>query len=185
MTAHRDPARRHQAIVEAACTLIPEVGIDGLTHRMVAARAGVPLGATTYYFTTLDDLRKSALEHIARINAGCLRDWGQALTDSSDIPATLAGLVIDYVADRPRALTETELYTAALRRQELRPLAREWTDGMIRLLSDHTTPAIARAVALLIDGAILHALSTELPLDVTELSDTFRILLSPPGQRLS
>lgn len=177
MTARRDPAGRRQAIVAAACALIPEVGIDGLTHRKVAARAGVPLGATTYYFETLDDLRKTALEHVAQTNAGYLRAWGQALAASTDIPATLGTLVAEYLTDRPRALMETELYTAALRRPEMRVFARDWIDGITGLLRGYTALGNARAVAFLIDGAILHALGGERPVDTSELTSAFRALL--------
>lgn len=177
MTGQRDPERRRQSIVAAACALIPEVGIDALTHRMVAARAGVPLGSTTYYFKTLDDLRKVALEQIALTNAGYLRSWGHVLAASEDIPAALATLVGDYVADRPRALMETELYTAALRRPEMRPLAREWIDGMVRMLSGHTAAGNARAAAFLIDGVVLHSLSSERSVNVAELAGALRALL--------
>ncbi|MFB9840394.1 TetR/AcrR family transcriptional regulator, partial [Actinoallomurus acaciae] len=66
MTGRRDPEGRRRAIVDAACALIPEVGVGGLTHRAVAARAGVQLGSTTYHFATLDDLSRAALAHAAR-----------------------------------------------------------------------------------------------------------------------
>lgn len=51
----RDPEARRREIVTAAAELIVEVGAEAVTHRMVAARADVPLGATTQYFDTLDD----------------------------------------------------------------------------------------------------------------------------------
>jgi DNA-binding transcriptional regulator YbjK len=182
LTARRDPEGRRRAIVEAACALIPEVGVDGLTHRLVAARAGVPLGATTYYFATLDDLSKAALEHAARATAECLRTWAEAVRTSSDIAATLAALTEDYLADRPLALTDTELYLAAIRRPELRPLARLWFDGLVRLLSERVPPASATAAAFLLDGAIIHALSSEEPLDTAGLTAALRYLLPPDEQ---
>ncbi|WP_251153463.1 TetR family transcriptional regulator [Cellulosimicrobium sp. Marseille-Q4280] len=51
----RGTARR-DAIVRAAADLILREGPAAVTHRAVAARAQVPLAATTYYFTGLDDL---------------------------------------------------------------------------------------------------------------------------------
>ena len=60
----RDPEERRRTIVEAAATLITEAGSEGLTHRLVAKRAGVPLGSTTQYFATLDDLREAALARL-------------------------------------------------------------------------------------------------------------------------
>lgn len=163
--------------MEAACALIPDTGIHGLSHRLVAARAGVPLGATTYYFTDLADLSRAALEHAAARWTEELRAWATALRDSDDVPAALAALAARYAEDRPRALIEAELYTAAARRPELRPLAHLWFDGLVRVLRAHTTPAAATATALLLDGALLRALRDEDPVDVTELTAALRTLM--------
>jgi DNA-binding transcriptional regulator YbjK len=179
LTTRRDPEGRRRAIIEAACALIPEVGIDGLTHRLVASRAGVPLGATTYYFATLYDLSRAALEHAAQATADCLRVWAVAVGASDDIGATLAGLTEEWLADRPRALTESEIYLAAMRRPELRPLARLWFDGLVSLLSEYVPASAARAAVFLLDGAIIHALNNENPLDATGLTLALRRLLSP------
>ncbi|GAA2430472.1 TetR/AcrR family transcriptional regulator [Streptomyces macrosporus] len=179
MSGRRDPEGRRRAIVEAACALIPEVGVGGLTHRLVAARAGVPLGATTYYFKTLDDLSEAALEHIARSSAEDLRAWAEALRGSADVAATVAALTEEYLADRPRALAEMELYLAAVHRPELRPLARAWFDGLVDVLGGHAGPVAAKAAAHLVDGALLHALSNERPLDTEGLATALRALLRP------
>ena len=50
-----DPARRDR-IIDACLEVISESGVAGTSHRKVAARAGVPLGAMTYYFDGMDDL---------------------------------------------------------------------------------------------------------------------------------
>jgi DNA-binding transcriptional regulator YbjK len=177
LTARRDPAGRRRAIIDAAASLIPEVGVDGLTHRLVAARAGVPLGATTYYFATLDDLRITTLSHVAETTAECLRSWADAIRASEDVAATLAELTREYVADRPRALADTELYLAAIRRPELRPQARIWFDGLVALLSERSGVAAATAAAYLVDGAIIRALSDERPLEVAALATSLGALL--------
>jgi len=72
-TADRRPAPRRQArgvarrdaIVRAAADLILQDGPAAVTHRAVATRADVPLAATTYYFTGLDDLIGAAGQVIA------------------------------------------------------------------------------------------------------------------------
>jgi DNA-binding transcriptional regulator YbjK len=177
LTARRDPEARRRAIIDAACELIAEVGVDGLTHRLVAARAGVPLGATTYYFATLDDLTRTALSHATDITAGYLRSWAEALRASEDIAATLAELTQECLADRPRALIETELYLAAIRRPELRPLARMWFDGLVALLSEHVPPSQATATAFLLDGAIIRVLSDDGTLGTAALTEALRLVL--------
>lgn len=53
-------ARRRELIAAAAAALVLEQGPAALSHRAVAARAGVPLAATTYYFRDLDELAAQA-----------------------------------------------------------------------------------------------------------------------------
>src|SRR3954447_23533090 len=47
---------RHRALLEAALDVIGREGIDALSHRRVAEVAGVPLGSTTYDFTSREDM---------------------------------------------------------------------------------------------------------------------------------
>src|SRR5262245_16062595 len=54
------PLPRREAILDAALLLIAERGTEQLTHRSVAEQAGVPLGSTTYYFASRDELVREA-----------------------------------------------------------------------------------------------------------------------------
>lgn len=109
----------------------------------------------------------------------CLRAWELTVRASENIAGALTELTAGYLGDRPRALSDTELYVAAIRRPELRPLSRLWFDGLVRLLSEYATPEAATAAAFLIDGAIIRALSTNDPLDTPALSAGLRRLLRP------
>ncbi len=53
---------------------------------------------------------------------------------------------------------EYELYLAALRRPALRPVAAEWTEEAVELLSRRTDPGTARALVALMDGVCLQVL---------------------------
>ena len=48
--------QRRLAILEAALRIMAREGLRAVSHRSVAAEAGVPLAATTYYFSDLEDL---------------------------------------------------------------------------------------------------------------------------------
>ena len=48
--------QRRQLILDAAMRIVIRDGVRGVRHRAVAAEAGVPLSATTYYFKDIDDL---------------------------------------------------------------------------------------------------------------------------------
>ncbi|UFH51725.1 TetR/AcrR family transcriptional regulator [Pseudomonas sp. KNUC1026] len=48
--------QRRQEILDAAMRIVVRDGVRGVRHRAVAAEAGVPLSATTYYFKDIEDL---------------------------------------------------------------------------------------------------------------------------------
>ena len=52
--------QRRQDILDAAMRIVVRDGVRGVRHRAVAAEAGVPLSATTYYFKDIDDLLTDA-----------------------------------------------------------------------------------------------------------------------------
>lgn len=55
---------RCRAISEAASKVIASHGIAGLTHRLVAGQAGVPLAATTYHFESKADIIRAATQAV-------------------------------------------------------------------------------------------------------------------------
>jgi len=169
LTARRDPEGRRRAIVAAAVRAIAEVGVGNVTHRRIAAVAGVPLGSTTYYFPTLDDLVTAALREATEAARAGLEAWAEELTVSQDLPATFADLAGRYVADRDQALLEYEVYLAAARTPELRPVAQLWIDGLRGICARFAGPDRGFALAALVDGALLQALVTGQPMDEVAL----------------
>ena len=110
----------------------------------MAAEAGLPLAATTYYFASRDDLVASALrqavdDELAAL-AGRLGELGEPAT-----PAEAADLLADLfegtlAGDRLALLAKNELYQAAARTPALRSEARRWTDAYLDVLA----PMLAR-----------------------------------------
>jgi DNA-binding transcriptional regulator YbjK len=137
-------AARRRSIVEAALTLLGRGGSGAVTHRAVAAVAGVPLAATTYYFATKDDL---VLEAFALAMTEDVTSLG-AVEPLPDGPLSPAGaaewlepiLVGDLGDDRETRLVLLELELEAARRPELAPLSRAWTDAYVRTIA----PALDR-----------------------------------------
>ncbi|MGW9349747.1 TetR/AcrR family transcriptional regulator [Nocardiopsis flavescens] len=179
----RDPQGRRRAIVEAAAHLIVTEGAARLTHRKVATRARVPLGSTTYYFSSLAELTTAALHHLTRHNDLWLDRARTALADHDGDPRGLCDLMAAYLADRDQVATDFALTAAAAEDPALRPLALAWTDGLTDALSAHTDPGTARAVAVFTDGALLHALLHDTPLDTHALYRSITALLSPAHGR--
>ena len=173
----RDPEGRRRAIVQAALEVVVELGVERTTHRVIAARAGVPLGATTYYFPTLRDLVAAAMDAAAAEERAELAQWLERIGDGSDLPARLTALASSYLVDRDRARLDYELYVAAARTPELRPVARIWLDGTREHLAGLVGPTAARSVAALLDGALLQAIVTGGDLDAGELEGALAALL--------
>jgi DNA-binding transcriptional regulator YbjK len=170
MARRYDPGRRTK-IVDAALRVIAADGMAGLSHRTVAAEADVPLGSTTYHFGSLDELLVAALRR-------CNENFVQALRGSEVLAApgpistgpegstASAGLAEEltrlldrwFAGERGAIELEYELYLAALRRPALRPVAAEWTEEAVELLSRRTDPETARALVALMDGVCLQVL---------------------------
>lgn len=165
----------------AAVACIAEVGVGNVTHRRIAASAGVPLGSTTYYFPTLHDLVAAALTEVATRAQDDLARWSEALRPAEDRAGALVRLLADYLSDRSRALLEYELYLAAARDDQLAPAARIWLDGLTGLFAEFTDPVSARALCALVDGLLVAALVTGEELDGTALESAARLLLRGAG----
>lgn len=166
--------------MRAAIEVIAEVGIGQVTHRLVAARAQVPLGSTTYYFPTLDDLVADALRELTEIARAGLEEWAEELTASQDPVDALVGLLRSYLDDRDEALIGYELCLAAARAPRLRPVAVLWTEGLRGICARLTGgPASGFALAALVDGASMRALASGEPLDETGFRAGATALISP------
>jgi DNA-binding transcriptional regulator YbjK len=175
--AARDPVGRRRTILEAAVRCIAEVGSGDVTHRLIAARAGVPLGSTTYYFPSLPALVAAALEDVAATTRADVDRWRARLDTAADPEGTLVDLLQDYLADRSRAVLECELYLAAARDEQLRPAARIWIDGLRDVFAARFGPASAGPLAALVDGMLLQALVTGEELDGAAVAASIRGLV--------
>nr|WP_078887702.1 TetR family transcriptional regulator [Streptomyces sp. NRRL S-118] len=176
-----DPDRRSR-IIDAAIRVVGRSGIAGLTHRTVAAEADVPLGSTTYHFSSLDELLVAALRQANEGFAATVRDSGALADPRADPADALARLMGRWLGgERTGVELEYELYLAALRRPALRPVAAEWTDGVVAALAHRTDPVTARALAALMDGICLQVLLTGAPYDEPYARDVLARLLAGPA----
>ncbi|NYE35360.1 DNA-binding transcriptional regulator YbjK [Nocardioides cavernae] len=156
----RDPERRRQEIVTAAAELVTEVGTAGLSHRKVAYRAEVPLGSTTQYFATLDDLRAAALEHLSRDIEAYVEQMALAMEDAADPVGVMAQGLHDYLADPHLVRADTMLTASAVLDPRLRPLTDRWFEGLAKVLTPSLGTSAADSVVMFIGGATWQAALT-------------------------
>ncbi|WP_336641082.1 TetR/AcrR family transcriptional regulator [Microbacterium sp. USHLN272] len=175
----RDPEARRREIVEAAAELIVEIGVDALTHRKVAARACVPLGATTQYFDTLDDLRDAALGFLVREIELRIEATRQAVESVGVTPEALARLITESLADARALETDRAVVTAAVHDPRVRELARRWSDQVVEFIAPVHGLDRAKAAAVFIDGVLWHAQISDDPLEERLIRDGLAGILTP------
>ncbi|WP_179499899.1 TetR/AcrR family transcriptional regulator [Streptomyces sp. WZ.A104] len=113
-------ATTREKIIEAAASLIPEVGWGGVTSRRVAERAGVNTGVIHYHVGSIGELRRIAA--VGRIRMFFLDRLGDALTQedpSSAVEMILRSLCSGDSHD-PELLLLYESLVAANRDDQLR-----------------------------------------------------------------
>ncbi|HWH94003.1 MAG TPA: TetR family transcriptional regulator, partial [Baekduia sp.] len=166
-------------------------GLDAVTHRAVAAAAGVPAASTSYYFRSKDDLIDEALDTLATREIERLRQRRAALGDrAGDLDETteaLSAWIEEQVADgRVAMLAQYQLQLEAARRPAARAILAAWKDGTDDLAetamrslgaTDVRTSAILLVCA--IDGLRLRLLASgHEPLQGTDLRAVVRALLA-------
>ncbi len=146
-----------------------------MTHRAVAHRAGLPLASTTYYFSSLDDLIASAVEHIGMLEVAQLRARVTGLSRRRRGAETTADVLTDLlVGEEPGAwltdqlIARYERYITCARLPRLRGIQRR----IVRQRSDAVVEAVERsgrvvrmemlsALVCMVDGAVGAALVDE------------------------
>jgi TetR/AcrR family transcriptional regulator, regulator of biofilm formation and stress response len=163
-------AERRGAILAATVRILGSSGLGAVTHRAVAQEAGVPLAATTYYFSSKDELITDAVSLLVDEEVAQLAERAAALGDGLGSPDRAAeALVQVLVPDSATAgaqLAKFELYLEAARRPGLRESAAHWQDAFIGLaqmvLHAAGAPDPSARAALLVpavDGVLMYELS--------------------------
>jgi AcrR family transcriptional regulator len=161
-------------ILDAACDLIAEEGIDDVRIARVAQRAGASTALVHHYFSTREELLEQALIHSFE-RAGDER-FGE---EGAGPPGGAAGLA-DAIRESLPAPGEqerewvlwVELWLRAIREPDLRPVAnrlyeryRDWLASLIRagaesgeFRADVDPEAAADVAMALLDGAGVRAM---------------------------
>lgn len=182
----RSRARR-DALLRAAVALIAEGGVRSVTHRAVAARAEVPLAATTYYFESIQQLTEEALRRHVSERMSELTKLAEAAANGSRTAEQIARRFVKALLarDRDSAIAQFEVFLEAARNPALRPSVTEALDGFERLarvilaaLGARRPNQAAGAFVALINGFLLNGLARPRPAqaDAADLLEAMRAL---------
>lgn len=166
------PAGRRHEILSAALQIAGEQGIDAITHRAVADRAGIPLGSTTYYFASKEELIEDALRLAIEREIERIDERAEELSEGSRTPGAWADVFSAWLEEqmtgeaRTALIAQYELQLEAARRPPLRELCERWTMANQRLAERHLEevgspcPVVdARLLIAAVDGLRLFELS--------------------------
>lgn len=122
---------RSRPLMEAALRVIGGLGIDGVTHRAVAAEAKLSVGAVTHHFRTRDELVEAALafavtREVGRMRALALDLQGKAFDHRAWTKGLAAWYARDLASDPETHIACFEAFLAAARHKRYRPLVGEW-----------------------------------------------------------
>lgn len=170
--------------------MIGEVGIAGLSMRVVAAQAGIPLAAVGYYFDGKNDLINAAFErHIQRETARVTRAvarMGES-PGALDLGDRLADFVITGLTEtRHQLLAEYEFTIEAVRRPDLAEASAAWQailnaqlQAVVESLGSRRPKADAKLILAVLAGLEIDQLP--MPLEAAQsqmIRDVLRRLLT-------
>jgi DNA-binding transcriptional regulator YbjK len=149
----RGDARRRE-LLEATLRVVARGGVGAVTHRVVAREAGVPLGSTTYYFKTKEDMVAQALELVAERETSAIATFSASRFEAASSVDGLIEVLVETMMrgiarDSTEWVAEYELFIEAIRRPELQPVARRWTDAQVAALQ----PALERLGVARVESA--------------------------------
>ncbi|MEJ6490232.1 TetR family transcriptional regulator [Leucobacter sp. USCH14] len=176
----RDPEGRRRAILTAATEIIVEEGAAALTHRAVAKRASVPLGSTTQYFSSIDDMRECALQQLADEIDEAIARLEPFIATIFERPDPIIDELLAYLEDPRTVHADIALMTSGTTDPRLRALALRWPERVVDLLSTQVGQERAVAIAVFLDGATMHAGLTGTPLGRDELTRVLQALMTMP-----
>lgn len=184
LSQERSRQRREQ-LLDAAIELFAEGGSRGITHRAVAARAGLPPATTTYYFTSIEELIDEALERHVDI---WLQDLNAlaAVELPDDLSFDGAGALISAafaIRSTDVVCLQLSVYLAAARNPDLRVKAAEalsaleaLTARMLRSAGVLKYDQLAHSIMAVIAGSALSRISKHWS-DEDEAAKLYRAIL--------
>lgn len=155
--APRDPAGRKKAIELAAAELIAHEGTKKLTHRRVAERAGVPLGSTTQYFSSIDELRHAGLAVLAQQVGEDYEGMFRRIREQGGTADAFANELVAYLADMKQVNADAAFVAAAVHDPAIRALYRSACEFAIAQCVPFMSETQARAFVIYLDDLTVDA----------------------------
>jgi TetR/AcrR family transcriptional regulator, regulator of biofilm formation and stress response len=114
---------------QAALDVAIEYGVRGITHRRVAAAAGVALGSASYHYEHIDELMYEAFASwVESQTAGFAPGFANAETEDELVEAVMHLLTVIHGSESARILL-FEIYAQSVRDPRYHQLVENWSRG--------------------------------------------------------
>ncbi len=172
-TRRRRGEKRRLELLEATLRVLAREGSSAVTMRAVAAEAGVPTTATTYYFESKRDLLLEVWRLHAEREAARVAEAIDAMAVETS-PKVIGDEMAEFVHDsvgpgRDRLLAEIELLLEAARESHLEELTRVWHQAIRERMRSRLEEAGSTTPEL--DARIVIAVMAGLELDNLACAD--------------
>ncbi|RPA58516.1 TetR family transcriptional regulator [Gordonia oryzae] len=177
--------RRRQVLLDATIRIMARQGLAAVTHRAVAAEAGLPPSSTSYFFESIDELMAEAVGEAMNREVARLSDLEKAVSQSGSSGGALIEQFIEFLrSDQDlHTIAQFEVYLYASRKPELRERVIEIIDATRQVArqalnaSGVRDPLAANSMLALIDGFSLHRIANPTTDDMASLLLGLRALL--------
>ena len=155
----RKGLRRRRRLLDATMRVIERDGPASVTQRKVAAEAGVPPSAVTYYYATVDNL---LVDTLVRVNDSYVAQISALPTGDEAIAALSRVIAPSHEADRAHLMAECELFLMAARRPSMRGELLRWSRALDAFLTRYITDPDQRlAASAAVEGLFMRCCAPE------------------------
>ncbi|MGC4935146.1 TetR/AcrR family transcriptional regulator [Gordonia sp. DT30] len=177
--------QRRQKLLDATIEIMAAQGTAAVTHRAVAAAAGLPPSSTSYFFESIDELMGEAVTEAMDREVARLGELEGAVADEATSAGRLIANFADFIRHEhdPHTVAQFEIYLYASRKPDLRgrvvaiiEATRKVARRALRA-GGVANPLAADAMLAMIDGFSLHRIANPDGAEVESLLLGLRALL--------
>ncbi len=114
-------------LLRAALAVATDYGVKGVTHRRVAAEAGVALGSASYHYETIDDLMFEAFSWWTQTRTAVFTPAFTAAETDDDVVAAVLNLLSVMHGSADGRILLFEIYAQTVREPAYFKLVEEWS----------------------------------------------------------
>lgn len=160
---------RRREILDAAVTVLAELGWRGLTHRAIDREAGLPEGSSSAYYRSRGALQHALLEYVVGFVAADVAELAAELErhpgDVEHAVAATTTTIHRWLEQSDRCKARLELMMAATRDRDLALRLIESREGLTTVVDDilergghDHSGAVAETIVAAVDGVLVSAL---------------------------